>query len=409
MRLATRTQSDEAWVLDLCDAILGEKSLRQHRFDWLRGDPSLKTGRRAKLPVDAYWPNARIVVEYHERQHYEPVAHFDKPDRLTATGVPRREQRARYDRIRDELIPRHDLGLVVVKFSDLGVDSRGRLRRDFTSDLAALTDLLAEALCKTTPRRSLRQELARREVHARALVGSALGTVVRAHDSGARPGMVDAEFEYRGHKAALEVTRVLNSGRAAQRNDALSRNFGAGLSRTWYVTLHSWANIKKIHPAVVHVLRNLEAGGQIDLILESKKTVGPASDVKALQAGGVRRISRLPDVTPGKILYAQSPMVGVGLSPNKLSRWVDGVVHDSARRDNVDKLARHDAVDERHLFLWAGDESSGLLWSIFDLGVPPDAAAPSLPDSVTHVWVASDWGGCIAWFPDRGWWLPTTQ
>src|SRR5215211_1798560 len=33
-----RAASDEAYVIDLCDEILGERALRQHRFEWLRGD-----------------------------------------------------------------------------------------------------------------------------------------------------------------------------------------------------------------------------------------------------------------------------------------------------------------------------------------------------------------------------------
>ncbi|HML51996.1 MAG TPA: hypothetical protein PKD84_11425 [Propionicimonas sp.] len=87
-----RECSDEYYVLDLVDEALGEKALRQHRFDWLLGDPG-KSGRRDKLPVDGYWPRANIVVEYREFQHERPVPHFDKPDRLTVSGV----QRAFYD------------------------------------------------------------------------------------------------------------------------------------------------------------------------------------------------------------------------------------------------------------------------------------------------------------------------
>src|SRR5690606_2600377 len=33
-----RATSDEAYVLDICDEVLGLKGLRQHRFDFLRGD-----------------------------------------------------------------------------------------------------------------------------------------------------------------------------------------------------------------------------------------------------------------------------------------------------------------------------------------------------------------------------------
>jgi len=66
--------------------VLGETSVRQHRFDWLRGDPF--AGREGVgLPVDAYYPQRRIVVEYRGRQHETPVPFFDKPDRMTVSGV----------------------------------------------------------------------------------------------------------------------------------------------------------------------------------------------------------------------------------------------------------------------------------------------------------------------------------
>jgi hypothetical protein len=62
-----RADSDEAYVLDLCDAILREPASRQHRFDWLVGDPG-RNGRSRALPVDAYYAARRLVVECRERQ-----------------------------------------------------------------------------------------------------------------------------------------------------------------------------------------------------------------------------------------------------------------------------------------------------------------------------------------------------
>lgn len=56
--------------------------MTQHKLDWLLGDAGAG-GRRAKLPVDAYWPGHQLVVEYRELQHDQPMPHFDKPDRLT--------------------------------------------------------------------------------------------------------------------------------------------------------------------------------------------------------------------------------------------------------------------------------------------------------------------------------------
>lgn len=136
-----RETSDEAYVLDLCDQVLGEGGLRQHRFDWLLGDPG-KAGRRVRLPVDGYWPGANLVVEYRERQHDQPVTHFDKPDRMTVSGVHRGVQRAIYDSRRDELIPAHDIQLVVITPANLDATPRGRLRRNRPHDLAAIRRLL---------------------------------------------------------------------------------------------------------------------------------------------------------------------------------------------------------------------------------------------------------------------------
>jgi hypothetical protein len=45
----------EAYVIDLCDRVLGLTAQRQAKFDLLRGDAAPgKEG--AKLPVDAYYP-----------------------------------------------------------------------------------------------------------------------------------------------------------------------------------------------------------------------------------------------------------------------------------------------------------------------------------------------------------------
>ncbi|WP_306368156.1 hypothetical protein [Nocardiopsis sp. CC223A] len=136
-----RDDSDEAYVIGLCDEVLGETGTRQHRFDWLLGDPGAN-GRRVRLPVDSYWPGRRLVVEYRELQHDRPMPHFDKPDKLTVSGVHRGEQRALYDRRRDTEIPAHDLRLVVIRPADLDADGRGRLRRNRESDLEAVRGLL---------------------------------------------------------------------------------------------------------------------------------------------------------------------------------------------------------------------------------------------------------------------------
>jgi hypothetical protein len=137
---------DAAYVLDLCDELLGEKSQREHTFRWLHGDPKPSNNKRNRLPVDAYYERHQLVIEYRERQHDEAVPFFDKPGKPTISGVDRRAQRRRYDQRRDTEIPAHGLKLLVIKPSDLNANTRGRLRRDHTHDHTALKELLDRAL-----------------------------------------------------------------------------------------------------------------------------------------------------------------------------------------------------------------------------------------------------------------------
>ncbi len=116
-------KEDANYVLGFCDSLLSQISIREHRFPFLVGD----TGRM--LPVDAYYPKLKLVIEYRERQHTEGVDFFDKPDKLTVSGVPRGEQRKRYDQRRRDVLPKHGLVLVELSVTNFPYDSQKRLRR----------------------------------------------------------------------------------------------------------------------------------------------------------------------------------------------------------------------------------------------------------------------------------------
>lgn len=144
-KTAARTSSDEHYVVEPCDELLGEEARRQNRFDWLRGDLN-SVGTSVMLPVDAYYPALGLVIEYRERQHDQPVPFFDKPNTVTVSGVHRGEQRRLYDRRRQEKIPAHGLQLVVITPADLTPSPNGRLRRERGADLDSLKVLLKRFL-----------------------------------------------------------------------------------------------------------------------------------------------------------------------------------------------------------------------------------------------------------------------
>lgn len=133
---------DEHYVLDLCAEVLGTSCAGQQTFDWLRGEPSLKSGKRKALPVDGYFEALGLVVEYHERQHSEPVPFFD--NKMTSTGMLRGAQRKLYDARKAALIPQHGLTLLVIDYRDF-CHKKGKIVRDPARDREIVAALLARA------------------------------------------------------------------------------------------------------------------------------------------------------------------------------------------------------------------------------------------------------------------------
>lgn len=126
----TRSNSDESYVVDLCDDVLKSKAIRQHRFDFLRGDSG------TKLPVDAYYPTLNLVIEFKERQHTEAVKFFDR--RETVSGVGRGEQRKLYDQKRRDILPKNGIRLIEFDYSEFQHTKGKKLVRDKTEDLRVI-------------------------------------------------------------------------------------------------------------------------------------------------------------------------------------------------------------------------------------------------------------------------------
>lgn len=95
------------------DALGGVEYKLGHRFSFLRGDTTPSRPDGVTLPVDAYYPDFKLVLEFREAQHYsERVPLWDK--RITATGQVRKEQRQKYDKRREEVLPANGIKLLVI-------------------------------------------------------------------------------------------------------------------------------------------------------------------------------------------------------------------------------------------------------------------------------------------------------
>lgn len=131
---ANKKDKDETYVINLCDKILNEAASRQHRFDFLKGDTGVK------LPVDAYYENYQLVIEYNEKQHTESVKLFD--NKKTVSGVTRDIQRRIYDERRKEVLPKHGIELIVFSYDDFDFDNRKRIKRNQEKDLEIVREKL---------------------------------------------------------------------------------------------------------------------------------------------------------------------------------------------------------------------------------------------------------------------------
>ena len=130
--MKARSDSDEYYVVGLCNEVLGIVGEQQYKFPFLVGD----SGRA--LPVDVYYRKLNLVIEYYERQHTEEVKFFNR--RMTVSGVSRGEQRKIYDERRRTELPKHGIKLVIISFSDFGTTKK--LRRNHDADLLIVKRIL---------------------------------------------------------------------------------------------------------------------------------------------------------------------------------------------------------------------------------------------------------------------------
>ncbi len=135
--IAMRLNSDETYVIGLCDKVLSLKADRHKRFDFLMGDLHKDGKTKTMLPVDAYYEELQLVVEYKEIQNFRPLASRDKDDKdeEDTNTVSREELRRLYDERRAKVLPKHDISLVVISYSDFVYNDKNKIIRIEENDM----------------------------------------------------------------------------------------------------------------------------------------------------------------------------------------------------------------------------------------------------------------------------------
>ena len=140
----SKLQSDEKYVIDLCDSVLELKAERQKRFDFLLGDFHKDGVTRTKLPVNAYYEELKLVIEYKESQQVGSIENEDGVEFKTVSGLSRIEQRKIYDQRRATGLPKHGMKLIEIPYSVFDCDSNHKIIRNAESDLLKIQEILKE-------------------------------------------------------------------------------------------------------------------------------------------------------------------------------------------------------------------------------------------------------------------------
>ena len=90
--------------------------------------------------MDAYYEPLKLVVEYMEIQHFKKGMFGNKY--CPASGMYRDNQRAMYDQRRRDILPKHGIKLVEIKYSDFAYNSKYRLLRNKEEDIKVIRKLL---------------------------------------------------------------------------------------------------------------------------------------------------------------------------------------------------------------------------------------------------------------------------
>ena len=142
LALQTRLNSDENYVIGLCDTALELKAIRQKKFDFLLGDLHQDGITRTMLPIDAYYESLKLAIEYNEMQARSAL---HKTNTATISGVNRIAQRKIYDKRKATELAKNEIKLIVISHQLFNCNEEQKIIRNPEEDLLKVKEVLKNA------------------------------------------------------------------------------------------------------------------------------------------------------------------------------------------------------------------------------------------------------------------------
>jgi hypothetical protein len=133
-----REASDEYYLIGLCNELLKEEALHQYTFKFLLGDFHSDGISRTPLPVDAYYPKLKMVIELFEKENETSL----EEGKRTISGVKRSEQRKKYAERKREVLKEKEIHLMEMDYDEFECDEAGKLIRNKEADTKLLMEIL---------------------------------------------------------------------------------------------------------------------------------------------------------------------------------------------------------------------------------------------------------------------------
>ncbi|QHI36909.1 hypothetical protein IMCC3317_22790 [Kordia antarctica] len=130
--------SDENYLLNICDELLGQEASRKHTFDTLVGNLHKRGKGRTKLPVDAYYKELKLVMEFFQQN--KPFEELDEKEQARITQIKY------YDELKKEAVLAKSFRYMKINYAQFECDEANKLIRNTENDTLVLKEILKDFL-----------------------------------------------------------------------------------------------------------------------------------------------------------------------------------------------------------------------------------------------------------------------